>query len=149
MSASPSPPASPTLDPDRYLDLKAPGSQEWWYFDALSDDGNDVLVVILFAGLPFDPAYGVAARRHLKGPGPAPGPRPARPLRRRRPWYRLAGATIRRHGRGNPGPAAQAFGLNAHRRDAFAARGRALPRRRRLQRRPTRRRRLSPDHRRA
>ncbi len=66
----------PRLDPDRYFDLKTPGAHEWWYFDAISADGRDVLVIIFYAGLPFDPSYGVAAIRHVRNPGKYPSPNP-------------------------------------------------------------------------
>ncbi len=62
------------LDPDRFLDFQGPGAQEWWYFDAISDDGRDAVVVVWYAGLPFDPDYGVATLRHLKNPTAHPAP---------------------------------------------------------------------------
>lgn len=63
-----------TPDPDRYFRMTSPGSQEWWYFDALSEDGRDGLAIVWYAGLPFDPAYGVAALRHLRHPERCPAP---------------------------------------------------------------------------
>ena len=72
----------PDLDPDRYFDLRTPGAHEWWYFDAISADGRDVLVIIFYAGLPFDPSYGVVAIRHVRNPASTPSPTP-RPLGRR------------------------------------------------------------------
>ena len=68
--------AQPRLDPDRYFNLKTPGAHEWWYFDAISADGRDVLVIIFYAGLPFDPSYGVAAIRHVRNPAKYPAPNP-------------------------------------------------------------------------
>ena len=62
-------------DPDRFFDHQTPGAHEWWYFDAISADGRDVVVIVWYAGLPFDPSYGVAALRHLKHPGKTPAPR--------------------------------------------------------------------------
>ncbi len=38
-------------------DLRTSGAYEWWYFDALSDDGSIGFVFIFFAGLPFSPDY--------------------------------------------------------------------------------------------
>ena len=61
-------------DPDRFLNFPTPGAQEWWYFDAISDDGRDTLVVVWYAALPFDPDYGVATLRHLKTSGEFPAP---------------------------------------------------------------------------
>lgn len=55
-------------DPDRFFHFRTPGAQEWWYFDAISEDGEFALVVVWYAGLPFDPDYGVATLRHLKDP---------------------------------------------------------------------------------
>ncbi len=66
--------APPRLDPDRFFRLKTPGAHEWWYFDAISEDTRDMLVVIFYAGLPFDPSYGVAAIRHVKDPSKYPCP---------------------------------------------------------------------------
>ena len=34
-----------------------PGSYEWWYFDAVSDDGNTSLVIIFYEGNPFSRRY--------------------------------------------------------------------------------------------
>ncbi len=73
------PPAS-WLDPDRFFDRTSPGAHEWWYFDAISDDGRDALVIVWYAGLPFDPSYGVATLRHLRNPSKYPQPQGARPL---------------------------------------------------------------------
>ncbi len=36
---------------------QTPGAYEWWYFDALSDDGEWVLSCIWFLGNPFSPYY--------------------------------------------------------------------------------------------
>ncbi len=38
-----------------------PGAYEWWYFDALSDDGQWALACIWFLGNPFSPYYRLAA----------------------------------------------------------------------------------------
>ncbi len=40
---------------------RTPGAYEWWYFDALSDDGRHVLACIWFLGNPFSPYYRRAA----------------------------------------------------------------------------------------
>ncbi|MDB5349907.1 MAG: hydroxyneurosporene synthase [Planctomycetota bacterium] len=62
-------------DPDRFFNFSTPGAQEWWYFDAISDDGRDVLVLVWYAALPFDPDYGVGTLKHLKNPGRCPAPK--------------------------------------------------------------------------
>lgn len=41
----------------RHVDPDAPGAYEWWYFDALSDDGRYALVAIWFLGSPMTPYY--------------------------------------------------------------------------------------------
>src|SRR4051812_12569084 len=46
--------ADTSADPDRFFDRATPGAHEWWYFDAIGDDGRDVLVIVWYAGLPFD-----------------------------------------------------------------------------------------------
>ena len=38
-----------------------PGAYEWWYFDALSDDGQWAMACIWFLGNPFSPFYRLAA----------------------------------------------------------------------------------------
>ncbi len=64
-----------TSDPDRFFNRTSPGAHEWWYFDAISEDGRDAIVIVFYAGLPFDPSYGVATLRHLKNPSKYPQPR--------------------------------------------------------------------------
>lgn len=44
-------------------DLKSSGAYEWWYFDAVSEDGRTAIVFIWFAGLPFSPDYLTAHER--------------------------------------------------------------------------------------
>ncbi len=75
-------------DPDRFFQFLTPGSQEWWYFDAISSDGRDILVIVWYAGLPFDPKYGVAALRHLKHPTKFPIPDPLDHSAIGFQWYR-------------------------------------------------------------
>ena len=105
---------SPTTaaDPDHFVNFGTPGAQEWWYFDAISDDGRDALVLIWYAGLPFDPAYGVATLRHLKDPRRFPAPDPLDHCALGISWYR-DGKTV-------------AYALNAYRRTAFAFSGSPL-----------------------
>lgn len=62
-------------DSDRFLDFPGPGAHEWWYFDAIGDDGRDAIVLVWYAALPFDPEYGLGARRHLADPTNHPAPR--------------------------------------------------------------------------
>ena len=40
---------------------ETPGAYEWWYYDALSDDGEWALTCIWFLGNPFSPYYRLAA----------------------------------------------------------------------------------------
>lgn len=40
-----------------HVDPYRPGAYEWWYFDALSDDGRWALVIIYFLGSPMSPYY--------------------------------------------------------------------------------------------
>ena len=58
-------------DPDRFVDFGTPGAQEWWYFDALSDDCRDALVIIFFSNFIFSPRYNRAAIEGRRQP-PAP-----------------------------------------------------------------------------
>ena len=46
-----------------HVDPAAPGVYEWWYFDALSDDGRFALVAIFFLGTPMSPYYKAVATR--------------------------------------------------------------------------------------
>lgn len=95
-----------TTDPDRFFQFPQPGSQEWWYFDAISDDGRDALVIVWYASLPFDPSYGVAAIRHRRDPNRHPAPVPLDHCAIGLSWYR-DGKTI-------------AYALNGFRRADFA-----------------------------
>ncbi len=47
---------------------RTPGAYEWWYFDALSDDGRYALTCIWFLGNPFSPYYRRAALGHSADP---------------------------------------------------------------------------------
>ncbi|GAB4455914.1 MAG: hydroxyneurosporene dehydrogenase [Armatimonadaceae bacterium] len=40
-----------------HMDPARPGAYEWWYFDALSDDGRWAVVAIYFLGTPMSPYY--------------------------------------------------------------------------------------------
>jgi carotenoid 1,2-hydratase len=46
-----------------------PGAYRWWYFDAISDDGETSLVAIFFVGSVFSPYY---AARLARGEAPSP-----------------------------------------------------------------------------
>ncbi len=52
----------------------APGGYEWWYFDAISDDGRDALVIIFLADFVFSPRFNRAVAEHGRGRGRAPRP---------------------------------------------------------------------------
>ncbi len=45
--------------------LKQPGAYEWWYFDAVSDDGRETLIVIFLDGFIFSPRYNRAVKEYL------------------------------------------------------------------------------------
>ena len=47
---------------------RTPGAYEWWYFDALSDDGRHALTCIWFLGNPFSPYYRRAASGRVADP---------------------------------------------------------------------------------
>ena len=47
---------------------RTPGAYEWWYFDALSDDGRHALTCIWFLGNPFSPYYRRAASGQAADP---------------------------------------------------------------------------------
>ena len=38
---------------------------EWWYFDALSDDGKEAVVIIFLDNFVFSPGYNALNRKHL------------------------------------------------------------------------------------
>jgi carotenoid 1,2-hydratase len=42
---------------DRLHTMESSGSYEWWYFDAESDNGDWVITVIYFVGIPMSPYY--------------------------------------------------------------------------------------------
>ncbi|HVF27864.1 MAG TPA: hypothetical protein VM943_06475 [Pyrinomonadaceae bacterium] len=52
----------------------APGSYEWWYFDAISDDGRDALVIIFLADFVFSPRFNRAVVKHRWKQRRAPRP---------------------------------------------------------------------------
>jgi carotenoid 1,2-hydratase len=93
-------------DPDRWVNPQAPGAHEWWYFDAISHDGRDALVLVWYSALPFDPAYGLASLRHLSNPQKHPKPHPLDHCAIGFSWYR-DGKTL-------------AYALNVFNRDQFS-----------------------------
>lgn len=44
-----------------------PQAYEWWYFDAISDDGNEAIVIIFLDNFIFSPRYNEAIRKLKKG----------------------------------------------------------------------------------
>lgn len=54
--------------------VRQPGGYEWWYFDALSDDGRYSFVIIFYEGNPFSTRYNA---RLLEGDRPLPSEYPA------------------------------------------------------------------------
>lgn len=93
-------------DPDRWVNPQSPGAHEWWYFDAISDDGRDAIVLVWYSALPFDPAYGVASLRHIRQPDLFPKPHPLDHCAIGFSWYR-DGKTM-------------AYALNSWNRDHFS-----------------------------
>lgn len=75
-------------DPDRFVNFGTAGSQEWWYFDAISSDGRDAIVIVWYASLPFDPEYGVQTLCHLRNPSKFPAPNPLDHCAIGIHWYR-------------------------------------------------------------
>jgi carotenoid 1,2-hydratase len=56
-------------EPGGAFDLPvAPGGYAWWYFDALSDDGERACVAIFFIGSVFSPTYAARAQRGERPP---------------------------------------------------------------------------------
>ncbi|XWN38307.1 MAG: hypothetical protein ROO71_05070 [Balneola sp.] len=51
---------------------KPSGGYEWWYFDALSNDGNWAFVVIFYQGNPFSPKYIQNIKKKCSGPDDFP-----------------------------------------------------------------------------
>ncbi len=58
----------PTLHPDAWHDVAAPGGYEWWYFDAEDRASDTQIVAIFLQGFPFHPAYLRAYYRYLRAP---------------------------------------------------------------------------------
>ena len=56
-----------SLAADVYQNSHAPNAYEWWYFDALSDDGRDALTIIFLDNFIFSPRYNHAARKAAGG----------------------------------------------------------------------------------
>ncbi len=46
-----------SISDDVWHGARSPQSYEWWYFDAVSDDGRDLLVIIFLANFVFSPRY--------------------------------------------------------------------------------------------
>lgn len=95
-----------TTDPDRWVNPQSPGAHEWWYFDAISHDGRDALVLVWYSALPFDPSYGLASLRHIRQPDRFPKPHPLDHCAIGFSWYR-DGKTM-------------AYALNSWNRDNFS-----------------------------
>jgi carotenoid 1,2-hydratase len=52
-----------SVDDDVWHPSDAPGSYEWWYFDALADNGRDGVVVIFLDNFIFSPRYNSHGRK--------------------------------------------------------------------------------------
>jgi carotenoid 1,2-hydratase len=68
MTAAPSLGALASRAPSAIVDDR-PGSYHWWYFDALSADGDTAVVAIFFVGSVFSPHY---KQRFARGEAPSP-----------------------------------------------------------------------------
>jgi carotenoid 1,2-hydratase len=56
----------PGIHHDTAHELTAPGAYEWWYVDAISDDGEWACTAIWFIGIPMSPFYNAAFERFKK-----------------------------------------------------------------------------------
>ncbi len=56
-----------SLAADVYQNSHAPTAYEWWYFDALSDDGRDALTIIFLDNFIFSPRYNSTAQKAANG----------------------------------------------------------------------------------
>lgn len=73
-----------SINDDVWHRYKKAGAYEWWYFDAVSDDGRETLVVIFLDGFIFSPRYNRHVKKYLSGArsvhdgyAPKPGDFPA------------------------------------------------------------------------
>ncbi len=74
-------PSSEYISLDAILnDICRAPAYEWWYFDAVSDDGRDALVIIFLSNFIFSPA--LQSRRRREPAGWSTGTAAARPLPR-------------------------------------------------------------------
>lgn len=48
-------------------EIASPHGYEWWYFDAISDDGRDAVVIIFLDNFIFSPNYNKKTRQSVKG----------------------------------------------------------------------------------
>ena len=51
---------------DVWHEKSAPDAFEWWYFDAISDDGRDAVVIIFLDNFIFSPRYNAYNKKHRK-----------------------------------------------------------------------------------
>lgn len=56
--------AGEICDLDAWRDANAAAAYEWWYFDAVSDDGRTAIVVIFLSNFVFSPRYNRHVARH-------------------------------------------------------------------------------------
>ncbi len=55
-----------SLADDVWHPSESPTKYEWWYFDAISDDGRDAIVVIFFDNFIFSPRYNKFCNQQIK-----------------------------------------------------------------------------------
>lgn len=70
--------ARSSLADDVWHRLGGAGAYEWWYFDAISDDGRDAVVVIFLADFVFSPRHNAAGAARARDPSGATALRPPR-----------------------------------------------------------------------
>src|SRR5215203_5887797 len=58
---------SSSVQADVWHPQKDPKAYEWWYFDALSDDGNEAVVIVFLDNFIYSPRYNTAEKTDVNG----------------------------------------------------------------------------------
>lgn len=61
---------SSSIAADTWHPQKDPKAYEWWYFDALSDDGSEAIVIVFLDNFIYSPRYNSDAEGSFNGGGP-------------------------------------------------------------------------------